>query len=1392
MTIFCPVCNKDNPDNTVICQYCGASLVVKSVHPFALPVGTQLKNGRYRIGRFLGSGGFGITYKGSDVSLRKVVAIKELFIAEGSSRQGKTVIPPYNCPRAEYEEMLKKFEQEALLLMKFNDPHIVKVLDVFRENNTAYIIMEYLDGENLAEYVKKRGNLGENEVIKIMIKICEAVKIIHKQNIIHRDLKPSNIIKTKDNRYVLIDFGAARVFISGVSKTMTRIATPLYAPPEALVSKGQFDQRYDIYSLGAIFYFLLTGDDPPSADVVEMSDGLDKIKNPKIKTIIKTCMSKHVANRYQNISSLLTVLEELSKKTRPLSSITTQELQEVFEQKEIKEPEILNLVKDSVTKWFSSYPRQSLTNLQQRLSFKKVVNHPMYYLVLTTLFEERKCETEEKPYEGGTLPYIQQRITLFDIDVSTLDCLLNDEFKNQGTSITLTDSIEKKICSSCNGNGIIECSDCYGKGRITCDECGGEGRNKCWNCKDGIVRCDECDGRGQIEKRCSVCRGDGEISQRCPVCNGKGRITISSSSYYSSKDYMRCESCGGYGSIEIPCTACTGKGRITCVCSRCGGSGILRCNRCGGLGFLICRECGGSGKVVCMECNGAGHVVCRRCEGRRELLEYIVYKDVHKVEESENIIFVDRFDKLYVESIVKEKYFKLILQRDTSKQFVSTFFASLPDFMKNSVLCLLTQAQNKIKKYSHSNLCQIIRQKIDVYRSDIYLVDIEFDNKDYQFWIFGRQHNVKPVDLNPIEDLFESYRNKIRELFEKKEYEELYSLIKKSTTDFQPRHKEICNLFLELLSSIIASGNYKEAQEVTQKFIVLFEPYEDDFYKLFSDEIKKHAEKRNFQKANQVYSIIESLFPKRSKELNQLSQIIDFNITLNEIEESIKQESVKKALDATQKIVKSPALEKEKLFLSYYTSLDTLVKQKRSYLAYKLLVDFSKIVKKQLRIKKLSDELTMLKKKLFSRLVIPFYIGTIIGVVLSAYHTKKFVITTIILISTLSSLTSIISAKQVVYRIGSFVIKFLLGCLIPILVFWFISYFDISKLFEGFVVKTYYSVYREISVVKYLGKFKVGYISKIRLCPKGNYLVCDNSNVYLWKLKTRECIKVFEEDVPPVPFSRDGKLLVVKEFRIKNYTSHQGIYRIKLWDIEKNRWMRKFAWVESEISEISFSPSGRYLISIHSDGTVRIWDVSNGRCVRIIKPIIKPIIRPIEAAFFTSDEKYIVAITKGRTKLIQLWEFDKGECIKTISFDGIKYEYYLSSDGKFIILLDRFKGDVEIIDIPSFKNIKSIALTEIQEEVKRYSTSPFLFLNPNREYIVFGIWRKIKIFDINTGKVLKTMIFMEPIDITIDADGKLLAILEDRDVVKMWDLSNIDKIISIEKSLEEKYGKVKN
>jgi len=293
-----------------------------------LPIGTLLSK-RYTIGKVLGQGGFGITYKGADQYLKRVVAIKELF-PEGCTRapDGKTVIVPPRLSR-DFPLFKRKFIQEAQLLAKINHPSIVKVFDYFEENNTCYMVMEFLEGITLEDYIQnKGGKLSEKEALDIFKKICEGVKVIHNHGIIHRDLKPENIILTKDGRVVLIDFGAAKD-LAGQTKTTTSsylILTPGYGAPEQYSTQTKKGPYTDIYALGAILYRMLTGVIPPSANermVSIQTKDSDVLKKPSeinpsissyLEKVILKALNLNIHHRYQSVDELLQYLTSPTQK----------------------------------------------------------------------------------------------------------------------------------------------------------------------------------------------------------------------------------------------------------------------------------------------------------------------------------------------------------------------------------------------------------------------------------------------------------------------------------------------------------------------------------------------------------------------------------------------------------------------------------------------------------------------------------------------------------------------------------------------------------------------------------------------------------------------------------------------------------------------------------------------------------------------------------------------------------------------------------------------------------------------------------------------------------------------------------------------------------------------
>jgi serine/threonine protein kinase len=227
-----------------------------------------LGSGKYSVGKLLGRGGFGITYLGADLRLSRPTAIKEFFPA-GANRQQRSVVPPPTLAAAEYARARSSFSQEAQVLARFHHPAIVDVYDVFEENATAYMVMEYLSGVSLAGALEQRGGpISESELLAIARPLTEALDIIHAQGVLHRDIKPDNVMLvagTSPVRPVLIDFGAARDFANGKTVRQSVVLTPGYAPLEQYAEQARRGPQTDVYALAATMYHAAVGVQPPAA-----------------------------------------------------------------------------------------------------------------------------------------------------------------------------------------------------------------------------------------------------------------------------------------------------------------------------------------------------------------------------------------------------------------------------------------------------------------------------------------------------------------------------------------------------------------------------------------------------------------------------------------------------------------------------------------------------------------------------------------------------------------------------------------------------------------------------------------------------------------------------------------------------------------------------------------------------------------------------------------------------------------------------------------------------------------------------------------------------------------------------------------------------------------------
>ena len=260
----CPICQTPLTPSQDPCPRCGAALGPGTLTR-NLPAGHALQQGKFTVGRVLGEGGFGITYKGAHRDLGHPVAIKEYFPSH-AQRVGTAISVPAQQQETFVRERMSML-QEAQLLFGLRAPGIVQVHDAFQENGTAYIVMEYLKGQTLEERIQREGQIPADEVQRLAQTLGQALEAVHAQNLLHRDIKPANIMLTSEGRVVLIDFGSARVFQTGRTGTPTRVLTPEYSAPEQFSDRARFGPYTDIFSLGAALYHALTGAPPlPAVD----------------------------------------------------------------------------------------------------------------------------------------------------------------------------------------------------------------------------------------------------------------------------------------------------------------------------------------------------------------------------------------------------------------------------------------------------------------------------------------------------------------------------------------------------------------------------------------------------------------------------------------------------------------------------------------------------------------------------------------------------------------------------------------------------------------------------------------------------------------------------------------------------------------------------------------------------------------------------------------------------------------------------------------------------------------------------------------------------------------------------------------------------------------------
>ncbi len=291
-------------------------------HRLALPQGTRIQD--FEFHRVLGQGGFGITYLSWNIALDIPVAIKEYFPSDLATREYDLSVVPHSSQAAsDFEWGLDRFIDEARILARFHHPNIVRVHHFFEAHSTAYIVMEYVEGETLSAFLERKGTLKEAELKVILYPILDGLEVVHRADFLHRDIKPGNIvIRDEDNSPVLLDFGSARQAIGTRSRSVTSIITPGYAPIEQYSSRGDQGPCTDIYALGGVCYRALTGQVP--------DDATDRVRNDPLIPVVERCagqastgflsaidwaLAVDEGDRPQNIGTWRTALERGEKTT---------------------------------------------------------------------------------------------------------------------------------------------------------------------------------------------------------------------------------------------------------------------------------------------------------------------------------------------------------------------------------------------------------------------------------------------------------------------------------------------------------------------------------------------------------------------------------------------------------------------------------------------------------------------------------------------------------------------------------------------------------------------------------------------------------------------------------------------------------------------------------------------------------------------------------------------------------------------------------------------------------------------------------------------------------------------------------------------------------------------
>ncbi len=472
------------------------------MNPHLLSSGHLLYN-RYSIQQTLGQGGFGITYLAYDQKLEQEVCIKELFISGNSTRGANMTVQSQGNSSFSFQEFVDRFLQEARQLARFQHPNIVRVIDIFQENNTAYTVMEFVNGETLKQRVQRTGALEEKEAMQLINQLLDAVEAVHAKGMLHRDIKPENILISPEGRVVLIDFGSAREFAEGKTTHQTAMITPGYAPPEQYSERAKRGPFTDIYALGATLYFLLTGEKPiastdRSFEELPAPHQLNPKVSSQVSSAVLLAMEMKPENRFQDIAEMKGAINSLinASPKKVISSKRSVSSTKIEDRSNVKSEEKIPPSTSPSTK--------SNSGLIVIIALFAFMIFGGGIIAAVVLYNSSNDDANYYPTES-TSPDTEVEQTVADSAAAPFAAgagiVVNESF--QWTCLDGT----KTIQGSWANDGECDCNDCSDEYVFKCPE--GNIINYSW-IGDGDCDCEtSCDDEEQVENA-FICKG-GEI-----------------------------------------------------------------------------------------------------------------------------------------------------------------------------------------------------------------------------------------------------------------------------------------------------------------------------------------------------------------------------------------------------------------------------------------------------------------------------------------------------------------------------------------------------------------------------------------------------------------------------------------------------------------------------------------------------------------------------------------------------------------------------------------------------------------------------------------------------------------------------------------------------------------